>query len=59
MKSVPDMAPREDPHGKLSNRPIVVDDDLESIIKAMGGSPDVLKGANISAHKSNVPIREF
>src|SRR4051794_38530635 len=59
MKSVQDLAPREEPHGRLSNRPVVVDDDLESIIKAMGGSADILKGANIPAHKSNVPIREF
>src|SRR6476469_1298214 len=59
MKSVQDMAPREEPHGKLSNRPIVVDDDLESIVKAMGGSPDVLKGANVPAHKSNVPLTEY
>ena len=59
MKSVQDMAPREEPKGKLSNRPIVVDDDLESIIKAMGGSSEILKGLNIPAHKSNVPIREF
>jgi threonine synthase len=59
MKSAQDSAPREEPHGKLSNRPIVVDDDLESIIKAMGGSPDILKGLNIPAHKSNVPIREY
>jgi threonine synthase len=59
MKSVQDMAPREEPHGKLSNRPIVVDDDLESIIKAMGGNADVLKSANVKAHKSNVPLTEF
>src|SRR5438874_11659728 len=52
MKSVQDSAPREEPHGKLSNRPIVVDDDLESIIKAMGGNANMLKGAQLS-HKSN------
>ena len=59
MKSVQDNAPREEPHGKLSNRPIVVDDDLESIIKAMGGSPEILKNANVKGHKSNVPLTEF
>ena len=39
--------------------PIVVDDDLESIIKAMGGSPEILKNANVKGHKSNVPLTEF
>jgi threonine synthase len=59
MKSVQDSAPREQPHGKLSNRPIVVDDDLESIIKAMGGNAEMLKGANLKATKGNVPLTEF
>jgi threonine synthase len=58
MKSVQDLAPREEPHGKLSNRPVVVDDDLETIIKAMGGNAGMLKGASLS-HKSNVPLTEF
>jgi threonine synthase len=35
MKSVQDSAPREQPHGKLSNRPIPVDDDLDSILAAI------------------------
>lgn len=37
MKIVQDLAPRIDPHGKLSNPPIQVEDDLDAIIKAMGG----------------------
>jgi threonine synthase len=36
MKSVQDMAPRVEPHGKLANRPIQVEDDLDAIVKAMG-----------------------
>jgi threonine synthase len=59
MKAAQDLAPREEPKGKLANRPIAVDDDLASIIKAMGGDPKVLSGVNIQAHRSNVPIREF
>jgi threonine synthase len=59
MKAAQDLAPREEPKGKLANRPIAVDDDLPSIIKAMGGDPKVLSGVNIQAHRSNVPIREF
>ncbi len=36
MKTVQDMAPREEPHGKLSNKPVAVEDDLEAILKAIG-----------------------
>src|SRR5207248_3477472 len=59
MKSVQDSAPRKEPTGKLANRPIQVPDDLESIIRAMGGNPEMLSGVNVPAHKSNVPIREY
>jgi threonine synthase len=59
MKSVQDLAPREEPHGKLSNRPIPVDDDLESIVKAMGGNVGMLKGANLKAPKTNLPLTEY
>src|SRR3954471_10605245 len=59
MKSVQDLAPKVDPRGKLSNRPIPVADDLEAIVKAMGGDPKVLSGVSVNAHRSNVPIREF
>src|SRR5688572_1838740 len=59
MKSVQDMAPRKEPTGKLSNRPIPVDDDLESIVRAMGGEPGMLAGLKVAGHKSNVPVGEF
>jgi threonine synthase len=59
MKSAQETAPREQPHGKLSNRPIPVEDDLPSIIKAMGGDPKVLSGMNVQASKSNLPVAEF
>ena len=36
MKSVQDLAPKSDPHGKLSNRPVQVEDDLAAITKALG-----------------------
>ena len=35
IKAVQDLAPRETPHGKLSNPPVPVEDDLNSILKAM------------------------
>ena len=42
-KSVQDLAPREEPKGKLANRPIPVEDDLPSIVRAMGGELLVLR----------------
>jgi threonine synthase len=42
MKSVQDLAPKTEPHGKLSNRPVQVEDHLESIIVALGGTKDML-----------------
>ena len=59
MKSVQDLAPKSEPKGKLSNRPIPVPDDLEAIVRAMGGNPEMLSGVSTPAHKSNVTIREF
>lgn len=59
MKSVQDMAPRAEPHGKLSNRPVQVDDDLESIVKALGGDSSMIKGLKLQAGKSSIPTVEF
>ncbi|MGA2582372.1 MAG: threonine synthase [Tepidisphaeraceae bacterium] len=36
MKSAQESAPREKPHGKLSNPPVPVPDDLKAIIRALG-----------------------
>lgn len=58
MKAAQDTAPRSEPHGKLSNRPVQVDDDLESIVKALGGDAGMLKGVRINP-KSNLPTVEF
>ena len=59
MKSVQDLAPRVEPKGKLSNRPVPVEDDLESIIRAMGGEPGVLSGKHFPGSKSPVPVAEY
>ncbi len=59
MKSVQDAAPRHEPHGKLSNRPVQVEDDLNSIVLAMGAEPGILGGREIKGAKSNVPIDEY
>ena len=47
MKSVQDLAPKAEPKGKLANRPIPVEDNLEAIIRAMGGDPEKLKGRSL------------
>lgn len=44
MKAVQDLAPRTEPTGKLSNRPIPVEDDLKAIIRALGEDPQKLSG---------------
>ena len=59
MKSVQDMAPRSEPHGKLSNRPVPVEDDLPSIIRAMGGDPALLSKMKASSARTNIPTTEF
>ncbi len=39
MKAAQDLAPRTEPTGRLANRPLQVDDDLASIIRAVGADP--------------------
>ena len=59
MKAAQDLAPHEEPHGKLSNRPVRVANDLPSIVKALGGDPSMLAGVKIQPPSSNVPVGEF
>jgi threonine synthase len=59
MKSVQDLAPRSEPHGKLSNRPVPVEDDLASIIRAMGGDPGLLSKAKGMPKRTNLPTTEY
>jgi threonine synthase len=59
MKSVQDLAPKVEPHGKLSNRPVQVDDDLESIVVALGGNKDMLKNVKLTAPKTSIPTAEY
>ena len=60
MKSVQDLAPKIEPHGKLSNRPTVVDDSLEAIVAALGGDPEMLKHAKLTeASVSTLPVKEY
>ena len=61
MKVAQDLAPRETPHGKLSNPPVQVADDLKAIVRALGVDPDKvdLSAYNASAAKPGVPVAEF
>ncbi len=59
MKSVQDLAPRTEPHGKLANRPIQVADDLASIVKALGGDPSMLRDVKLDQTSSTVPVGEY
>ena len=59
MKAAQDTAPRSEPHGRLSNRPIPVDDALEAIVAALGGDPAMLDGVDTSEDDSHVPVKEY
>jgi threonine synthase len=59
LKAAQESAPRSEPHGRFANRPIAVDDDLASIVKALGGDPDMIKGVTPDVSKSNLPTREY
>ena len=60
LKAAQDSAPKTEPHGKLSNQPIRVDDDLASIVRAMGGDPAVLDKVSTDATTArNIPVTEY
>jgi threonine synthase len=59
MKAVQDLAPKSEPTGKLANRPVQVDDDLESIVKALGGDAAMIRGIKLDKPKTNLPTVEF
>jgi threonine synthase len=58
-KAAQDTAPRSEPHGKLSNRPVPVPDDIEAIIRALGGDPGRVKLKSVNRAGGNVPVGEF
>jgi threonine synthase len=67
MKTVQDLAPRVEPHGKLSNRPVPVEDTLEAIVAAMGGDASMIQGVKVAVTagagaghgKPAVPVAEY
>jgi hypothetical protein len=56
MKSVQDLAPEIRAHRQARNRPIAVDDDLASIVKAMGGDPKLVDGMEMKVVKLPLPV---
>jgi threonine synthase len=58
MKAAQDAAPREEPKGKYVNRPVQVEDDLPSIVRAMGGDPSVLKEL-MHGTRTGLPVAEY
>ena len=58
MKAVQDIAPREEPKGKYVNRPIQVEDDLGSIVRALGGDPALITAMK-QGTRSGIPVAEF
>jgi hypothetical protein len=61
MKAVQDLAPRREPMGRLVNRPIPVEDDLDAIVRALGIDPATLKRSKPAPRPGagGVPIAEF
>ena len=49
LKAAQDLAPWHEPHGKLSNRPVPVADDLPSIVRALGEDPNRIQLAPLPA----------
>ncbi len=58
-RAAQDQAPRTEPTGKLSNQPIPVADDIDAIIRAIGGDPAKVKLSNAKPTGTNVPVAEF
>mgnify|MGYP005848838083 CR=1 FL=1 len=59
VKAVQDDAPRHDPHGKLSNRPIPVPDDLDAIIAALSPGKSGVKPKSGRDPFQHVPVSEY
>lgn len=61
VKAVQDQAPREEPTGKLANRPIPVADDLDAIIAALGAPQAPSKAASPAGKDPlrHLPVSEY
>jgi threonine synthase len=57
MKAAQDLAPREPATGKWANQPIQVEDDLATIIKAIGAEVDKIK--TIAPTSGSLPVTEY
>jgi threonine synthase len=61
MKAAQDLAPHEQPHGRLSNRPVQVADDLNAIVRALGVDADQMDLGSLGkgSPKPGMPLAEF
>ncbi|MFP4145465.1 MAG: threonine synthase [Phycisphaeraceae bacterium] len=59
MKAVQEDAPRSEPDGAMSNRPVAVPDDLDAIIAAIGADPEDAKKAGPSEPVAHLPVSEY
>ncbi len=59
MKAAQDHAPRSEPHGKLSNMPVPVADDLAAIVEALGGDASDLPDIKLTDADAAVPVKEY
>ena len=58
-RAAQDQAPRTEPTGKLSNQSIPVADNINAIIRAVGGDPTKVKVSSTKAAGAHVPVAEF
>ncbi len=58
-KAVQDDAPRSVPHGRLSNQPVPVPDDISAIVAALGGDPRQVKLQNTARVVDGATGRDF
>ena len=59
MKAAQETAPRGEPTGRFSNRPVAVADDLGEIIRALGGDPSMIPADLDADAAPAVPVKEY
>ena len=59
MKAAQELAPRYEPHGRLTNQPIPVADDLDAIIEAVGAASNAGAWVGTGESTPDVPVSEY
>ncbi len=57
-KAAESLAPRHEPSGRLSNQPIPVPDEIDAIIRVLGGDPSTIHLKASKAAGGEIPTRE-